>query len=87
MSEPRKPDTVLALQGQQGTRHKFELFRAGQFNKAEFQAQQQFDEHDTNTFRVRHNGVWLPHGSRQLMTLAQVLSLVERIMRRQFKDK
>lgn len=87
MSEPRKPDSVITLQGQKGARHKFELFSAGQFKKAEFQAQQQFDAHDTTTFRVRHNGVWLPHGSRQLMALDQVMNLIERILRRQFKEK
>ena len=43
MSEPRKPDHTLVLQGRRGVRHKFELFLGRQFPKAEFQAQQQYD--------------------------------------------
>lgn len=86
MSEPRKPDHTLVLQGRRGVRHKFELFLGRQFPKAEFQAQQQYDEHDTPTVRVRHNGVWLPHGSRQLMSLDQVMALIERTVRRQLKE-
>lgn len=87
MSEPRRPDAIITFQPQAGERHKLELFRSSQFSNQDLQAQRQVDDEDTPTFRVRHNGVWLPPGQRVLMPLTDILELFEAAVRRQFKEK
>lgn len=83
MSEPRKADAVVTLQTRdrktgQVRRHKLELYASDQFPSADMQDQRQVDDNDVPTVRVRHNGVWLPPGQRQLMTMAQVMGIIER---------
>lgn len=80
MSESRKPDATLTLalpdrESGRVTKHKLELFVAGQFPSEDMQSQRLIDDDDLPTVRVRHNGVWLPPGERMLMTLKQVMSI------------
>lgn len=80
MSESRRPDFTLVLttQDDQVThRHKLECYKASQFPSNAFQTQRQYDDNGVTTFRVRHNGVWVPPGQRQLMSLSEILSLAE----------
>ena len=87
MSEPRKADGSIIVQIGDTPRQKFELFKSEQFTKADMQSQPQYDYLNTPTFRVRHNGQWLPPGDRRLMTMDQVMLLVEKTSRRQLQGK
>lgn len=86
MSERRRPDFTLVLTTQQGDvtmRHKLECYKSSQFPSNTLQTQRQYDDNGVSTFRVRHNGVWVPPGQRQLMTLAEVMTLAETTVQRQ----
>ena len=89
MSERRRPDFTLVLHTQHeptAVRHKLECYKASQFPSNAMQSQRQFDEEGLSTFRVRHNGMWVPPGQRTLMTLKEVLELAESTVQRQLTD-
>lgn len=86
MTDPRKADATVFVQ-LEGTRHKFELFVSNQFPNADMMAQPQYDDSDTPTFRVRHNGAWLPPGQRQLMALDDLMQIVAATLRPKLRGK
>lgn len=86
MSERRRPDFTLVLTTQQGDRtmrHKLECYKASQFKSNAIQIQRQYDDQGVSTFRVRHNGVWVPPGQRELLTLDEVMLLAKETVQRQ----
>lgn len=84
MSEPRRPDAVLSVRAGD-IRHKFEMYRAAQFQNADMLEQPQTDSKGVPTVRLRHNGVWLPPGHRQLMTVRAAVELAESVIEKQLK--
>lgn len=76
MSDPRKPEIVVSMRIGD-VRHKLELFSSYQFPRIE--ESPRHDEEDVPTVRVRHNGVWLPPGERQLMTLQDVMDMIRKV--------
>lgn len=84
MSDPRKPDTVISVRIGQ-IRHKLELFTSSQFTRTDMQDQPQHDENSVPTVRIRHNGQWLPPGSRQLVKLDDVMDLIQSVIGKQLK--
>lgn len=90
MSERRRPDFTLSLTTQQGDRtmrHKLECYKSSQFKSNAIQIQRQYDDEGISTFRVRHNGVWVPPGQRTLMTLDEVMQLARGTMARQLMSQ
>ena len=88
MSERRRPDFTLVLTthtGEVSHRHKLECYKASQFTSNDFQAQRQYDDKGVTTFRVRHNGVWVP--PRQLLTVEEMLGVVESTVSRQLLNE
>lgn len=66
MSERRRPDFTLVLTTQQGDvtmRHKLEVLQVVAIPSNTLQTQRQYDDNGVSTFRVQHNGVWVPPGN------------------------
>lgn len=85
--DPRKPDVVISLVTRGDVRHRFELFKSSQFKNRDMLLQRRTDDRDTETVRVRHNGVWTPPGTRTLLTLDETLQLVDKVVRRSLGDE
>lgn len=85
MSDPRTPDAIINVSGE--VHHRFELFASWQFRNADMVTQKQYDDDGVPTIRLRHNGVWMPPGQRQLMTLDDTMALVRKVVSSKLSGK
>ena len=87
MSDPRRPDEIITISTAYGRKkHSFELFVSSQFPSKIYSSQPQADDFGVPTVRLRHNGVWMPPGSKRLMTVDEVMAIIGRSLVQKLKD-